>query len=169
VGRPSRHRDGADDGDAFDAWRSQRCGPEPVACPACIGAIPPNLAPACLRGSCEVVGGATDPGLIREPQSGPAALGATDPGLIREPQSGPAALKGRVNVAFVVAESVAGFLAGSTALLAEAPVMPGLGRAGPVASRVGGVMRAARLVQTIALACAGCGGGGDEGSAGAPV
>ncbi len=41
--------------DAADAWRGQRCGPKPVACPACVGTAPANLAPACLQGSCEVV------------------------------------------------------------------------------------------------------------------
>jgi hypothetical protein len=41
--------------DAADAWRGQRCGPRPVACPACVGAAPANLVPACLQGSCEVV------------------------------------------------------------------------------------------------------------------
>jgi hypothetical protein len=41
--------------DAPDAWRGQRCGPNPVACPACVTPLPASLAPACLQGSCEVV------------------------------------------------------------------------------------------------------------------
>jgi hypothetical protein len=43
--------------DAIDTWRGQRCGPQPVACPACVGTVPADLAPACLQGSCEVVEG----------------------------------------------------------------------------------------------------------------
>jgi hypothetical protein len=41
--------------DAADTWQSQRCGPTPVACPACVTPTPTNLAPACLQGSCEIV------------------------------------------------------------------------------------------------------------------